>query len=57
MFTLLTQEDTQFISDDSMCLRGRAAQMVTCQIADTCLTADSGATSSFSSCSHTFVEI
>ena len=38
-------------------LRGRAAQTITCRIADASLTADTGAKSSISAWSHTLVEI
>ena len=49
MFTLLTPEET-FISGDTVTvlLRGRAAQTITCWVADACLTADTGAESSIS---------
>ena len=58
MFTLLTPEET-FISGDTVTvlLRGRAAQRITCRIADACLTADTGAESSISAWYHTLVEI
>ena len=58
MFTLLTPEET-FISGDTLTvlLRGRAAQTITCRIADACLIADTGAESSISAWSHTLVEI
>ena len=58
MFTLLTPEET-FISGDTVTvlLRGRAAQTITCRIADACLTADTGAESSIAAWSHTLVEI
>ena len=55
---MLTPEKT-FISGDTVTflLRDRAAQTITCRIADACLTADTGAESSISAWSHILVEI
>ena len=55
---MLTPEET-FISGYTVTflLRGRAAQTITCRIADACLTADTGAESSISAWSHILVEI